>query len=98
MWFYVPGIYNPSVVTPEIESEVLVGFPAAEHYLGSNGPSHDDLPCVRRWRQVAAVDSVLAATANPQNPSEVDVSQPSSALVARADAQGNAVHRDHTYL
>ena len=43
MWFYVPGIYNPSVVTPEIESEVLVGFPAAEHYLGSNGPSHDDL-------------------------------------------------------
>ena len=47
--------------------------------------------------QIAAVDSVLAATANPQNPREVDVSQLRSALVAWADAQENAVHRDHTY-
>jgi putative ABC transport system permease protein len=31
---------------------------------------------------------VLAATANPQAPNEVDVSQPSAALTARADAQG----------
>ena len=38
--------------------------------------------------QVDAVDNVLAATANPENPSEVDVSQPSAALVAEADAQG----------
>jgi len=34
------------------------------------------------------VQSVLAATANPEAPNEVDVSQPSAALVARADAQG----------
>ena len=31
---------------------------------------------------------MLAATANPESPNEVDVSQPSAALVARADAQG----------
>ena len=37
--------------------------------------------------QVNAVHSVLAATANPENPGEVNVSQPSAALVARADAQ-----------
>ncbi|HEX3678311.1 MAG TPA: FtsX-like permease family protein, partial [Galbitalea sp.] len=30
----------------------------------------------------------LAGAANPQNPGEVDVSQPSSALVAEADAEG----------
>ena len=30
---------------------------------------------------------MLAATANPESPNEVDVSQPSSALVAQADAQ-----------
>ena len=30
--------------------------------------------------QVDAVDNLLAATANPQNPSEVDVSEPSAAL------------------
>ena len=35
-----------------------------------------------------AVDNVLAATADPENPSQVDVSQPSAALVAQADAQG----------
>jgi putative ABC transport system permease protein len=38
--------------------------------------------------QVAAVQSVLASTANPESPNEVDVSQPSAALTARADAQG----------
>ena len=37
---------------------------------------------------MAAVDSVLAATANPEAPNEVDVSQPSAALVAQADAKG----------
>ena len=31
---------------------------------------------------------MLAQTANPENPSEVDVIQPSAALTARADAQG----------
>ena len=36
---------------------------------------------------VAAVQSVLARTANPEAPNEVDVSQPSSTLVARADAK-----------
>ena len=86
MWFYVAGILRPAVLTPEIDSEVLVGFPAAERYLG-----FDDHPTEIYLRadtsQVAAVDSVLAATANPEAPNEVDVSQPSIALVAQADAQ-----------
>ncbi len=38
--------------------------------------------------QVAAVQSVLAATANPEAPNEVDVTQPSATLTAEADAQG----------
>ena len=38
--------------------------------------------------QTAAVQSVLAATANPESPDEVQVSQPSAALTARAEAQG----------
>jgi putative ABC transport system permease protein len=37
--------------------------------------------------QVNAVDSLLAATANPEAPNQVSVSQPSQALVARAEAQ-----------
>lgn len=87
MWLYVAGILKPAVLAPAIDTSVLVGFPAAEQYLGFDG--HPSTIYVRaRNSQVNAVDNLLAATANPQDPSEVDVSQPSSALVAQADAQG----------
>jgi putative ABC transport system permease protein len=85
-WFYVVGILGPAELTPELESSVLVGFPAAERYLASDG--HANSVYVRAEdEQVAAVRSVLAQTANPEAPNEVDVSQPSAALVARADAK-----------
>jgi putative ABC transport system permease protein len=87
MWCYVAGILNPAALVPAIDSSVLVGFPAAEHYLGFDG--HPSTIYVRALTsQVNAVDNLLAATANPENPSEVNVSQPSAALVAQADAQG----------
>ncbi len=86
-WCYVAGILNPAVLAPGIDSSVLVGFPAAEHYLGFDG--HPSTIYVRaQTSEVDAVDNLLAATANPENPGEVDVSQPSAALVAQADAQG----------
>ncbi len=85
-WFYVVGILNPAVLTPEIDSAVLVGFPAAEKYLGFDG--HPSTIYVRAVTdEVNAVHAVLGATANPKNPSNVDVSQPSDALVAQADAK-----------
>jgi putative ABC transport system permease protein len=87
MWCYVTGILKPAVLAPQIDSAVLIGFPAAERYLGFDG--HPSTIYVRAdTDQVEAVDNVLAATSNPENPSEVDVSQPSAALVAQADAQG----------
>jgi putative ABC transport system permease protein len=87
MWCYVAGILRPATLVPTIDSSVLVGFPAAEHYLGFDG--HSSTVYVRAASgQVDAVDGVLAASANPENPSEVNVSQPSAALVAQADAQG----------
>ena len=85
-WFYVAGILNPSVLAPVIDNSVLVGFPAAERYLGFDG--HPSTVYVRaQTDQVDAVHNVLAATVNPENPGGVDVSQPSAALVAQADAQ-----------
>ncbi len=82
-----PAFCIRAALVPAIDSSVLVGFPAAEHYLGFDGlPSTIYVRAVTS--QVDAVDNVLAATANPENPSEVDVSQPSAALVAQADAQG----------
>jgi putative ABC transport system permease protein len=87
MWFYIAGILKPAVLAPEIDASVLVGFPAAKRYLNFDG--HPSEIYVRaQTSQVDAVDNILAATANPQAPSDVDVSQPSAALVARADAQG----------
>ncbi len=87
MWFYVTGILTSATLAPEIDNSVLVGFPAAQTYLGFDG--HPTTVYVRSvTNQTAAVQTVLAATANPESPNEVDVSQPSAALTARADAQG----------
>ena len=85
-WFYVAGILKPAVLAPEIDSAVLVGFPAAEKYLGFDG--HPSEVYVRTLTDdVAAVDAVLGPTANPESPNDVTVSRPSNALVAQADAK-----------
>jgi putative ABC transport system permease protein len=86
-WFYVVGILTPAALAPEIDGSVLVGFPAAKRYLGFDGhPSTIYLRSVTS--QVDAVQSVLAATANPEAPNEVEVSQPSAVLTARAQTAG----------
>jgi putative ABC transport system permease protein len=85
-WFYLAGILKPAVLAPEIDASVLVGFPVAEHCLHFDG--HPSIIYVRaQTSQVTAVQSLLAATANPENPGQVSVSQPSAALVAQADAK-----------
>jgi putative ABC transport system permease protein len=87
MWFYLAGILEPAALAPEIDDSVLVGFPAAHRWLGFDG--HPTEIYVRSiTSQTATVQSVLAATANPESPNEVNVSQPSAALTARADTQG----------
>jgi putative ABC transport system permease protein len=81
-WFTVIGILNAVPLTPELDSAALIGWPAAQSYLGFDGHpttiytrSHDSA--------VTAVRAVLAATANPEAPNEVAVSRPSDALAAR---------------
>jgi putative ABC transport system permease protein len=75
-----------AALAAEIDSAVLVGFPAAQTCLGFDG--HPSTIYVRfATEQVSAVHSVLAATANPENPNQVNVSRPSDALVARAAAK-----------
>jgi putative ABC transport system permease protein len=36
-WFYVTGILNPATLAPEIDTAVLIGFPAAAQYLHFDG-------------------------------------------------------------
>jgi putative ABC transport system permease protein len=95
MWFYVGGILNPAVLAPAIDTSVLVGFPAAEHFLGYHTdvtghpvPGQPTMIYVRaQTSQVTAVQSVLAQAAYPEYPNQATVSQPSAALTARAQAQ-----------
>ena len=85
-WFYLAGILEQAVLASAIDTSVLVGYPAAERYLGFDG--HPSTIYLRAENdRVVAVDNLLAATANPENPSEVNISQPSDALVAQADAK-----------
>jgi putative ABC transport system permease protein len=85
-WLYVAGILRPAVLVSAIDSSVLVGYPAAEKYLGFDG--HPSTIYVRAQNdRVTSVDNLLGATANPENPSGVNVSQPSDVLVAQADAK-----------
>ena len=86
-WFYLAGILKRAVLASDIDTSVLVGYPAAENYLGFDG--HPSTIYLRaETGRVDDVAEVLANTANPENPSGVNVSQPSDALVAQADAKG----------
>jgi putative ABC transport system permease protein len=86
-WFYIAGILTSAPLAPEIDPAVLVGFSAAAHYLGFD--KHPTTIYLRSATdQVTAVEALLARTAYPEHPSEVSISRPSDALVARAEAQG----------
>src|SRR5262245_57082013 len=81
-WFTVVGILAPVPLAPELDLSALVGWDAAQTYLGFNG--HPTTVYTRtRESAVQAVRDVLGATANPEKPSEVRVSRPSDALSAK---------------
>jgi putative ABC transport system permease protein len=86
-YFTVVGILAPATIAPEIDDAALIGFPVARSLLAFTG--HPTLLYVRTDPdQVAAVQSVLAVTANPAQPEAVQVIRPSDALVARAATRG----------
>jgi len=95
-WFNVAGILNPSPLAPDIDASALIGYPAAQKYLGYislvGGEEKAGPPSTIYVRAAtgheAAVQSLLAQTANPEAPYEVNVSQPSDVLTARAAAAG----------
>jgi putative ABC transport system permease protein len=95
-WFNVAGILDPSPLASDIDTSALVGYPAAQTYLGYvalvRGRPQPGPPSTIYVRAAtgheAAVQALLAPTANPAAPDEVNVSQPSDVLTARAAAAG----------
>jgi len=84
-WFTVVGILEPAPLAPELDTAALVGWPVAESLLGFDG--HPTTVYTRSDpEKVEQVQSVLGATANPEQPNEVEVSRPSDALAAQKAA------------
>ncbi|MEW5991126.1 MAG: ABC transporter permease [Chloroflexota bacterium] len=84
-WFVVVGILEPAPLTPEVDRSAYIGQAIAAELLAATG----NPTTVYVRADPAAIDdvrSVLAATANPGNPEEVEVSRPSEALEAQAAA------------
>jgi putative ABC transport system permease protein len=91
--FTVVGILNGLPLAPDIDRSALIGYPQATTAFPPSGYNSDNdvAPSAVYARtdpdQVQAVHDVLAATADPEHPEEVQVSQPSDALTARAAAK-----------
>jgi putative ABC transport system permease protein len=85
-WFTVAGVMGPLPLAPEVERAALIGYPIA-HGLFGTSRSASTLYVRADPERVREADSLLGATADPQNPEQTTVSRPSNALQARADAQ-----------
>jgi putative ABC transport system permease protein len=85
-WFSVVGILDPLPLAPDIDRAALVGFPIAQELLGAEG----NATTVYVRTDPDTIDdtrALLPATANPENPEEVQVSRPSDVIEARAAAE-----------
>jgi len=84
-WWAVVGILAPVTLAEELDTSALVHHRAAERLLGA-----DRAPSAVHVRvdpeRLDAARALLAPTANPGRPEEIDVSRPSDALAARAAA------------
>jgi putative ABC transport system permease protein len=84
-WFTVIGVLDQFELNPDLDRAALIGLGAAEDYL-----DHDNIPTSILVRAnpdyIDDVTAVLSATANPQNPEEVQVARPSDALEAKEAA------------
>lgn len=95
-WFNIAGILRPSPLAPDVDLSAWIGYPTAQRLLGyvsivdgdvATGPPSSVYVRTATGSE-AAVQALLARTANPGAPFEAAVSQPSDVLTARAAAAG----------
>ncbi|WP_411143332.1 ABC transporter permease [Streptomyces sp. x-80] len=86
-YFTVVGILGPLPLAPEIERSALVGWSAAGKLLGFDG--HPTSIYERSTdASVRGVRDLIPRTVDPENPSNIQVTDPSSALQAKAATEG----------
>jgi putative ABC transport system permease protein len=83
--FAVIGVLNPVALADRLDTAVLIGWDIGTDLFHFDGRA-TTVYTRSRDSQVEAVHAVLAATANPQTPGDVNVSRPSDVLAASRDA------------
>jgi putative ABC transport system permease protein len=84
-WFSVIGILAPVELASELDSSAFVGAPLAEQLFEYEG-SPSTIYVRSDTEFIEDVRAVAGRTANPEDPSEVEVTRPSDVLEARAAA------------
>jgi len=83
--YTVVGLMDELPLAPDLDRSALIGWPQATEAFGLGERPDTSRVYVRADPDdVTAVRDVMAETANPQAPEEVDVSRPSDVLEARA--------------
>ncbi|HWC87344.1 MAG TPA: ABC transporter permease, partial [Solirubrobacteraceae bacterium] len=86
-WFTVVGIMSSATLDTTLDSDVFISLPVAERMFAVQ-PNPSEIYVRADQNHVPRVSSLLAATADPQQPDGVQVSRPSDELEARAAAKG----------
>jgi putative ABC transport system permease protein len=85
-WFTVTGVLAPNDLIGDLDYGAFVGWPVAESTLAFDG--HPTTIYTRTAENaVTTIQPLLGATANPENPGDVDVSRPSDILVAKQETE-----------
>lgn len=86
-YYAVAGILAPVTLDTAVDRTALIGLPQAQRDWGADA-SPAKVYLRADERRLTDVRELLGATANPQNPEEVEVSRPSDVLEAKAAAEG----------
>lgn len=86
-YYTVVGVLKPLILASDLDRSAFIGLEQAKTAFGTKA-NPSTLYVRSDDSQLPTVRKLLPATANPENPEEVDVSRPSDALQAKAAAKG----------
>ena len=86
-WFTVVGIMSSATLDTNLDSDVFISLPVAERMFQTQ-PNPSKIYVRANQNDVNHVANLLAPTADPEDDSGVQISNPSDALKARAAAKG----------
>lgn len=85
-WLTVVGIMRPVLLDPALDATALIGYPFARTFT-SVVRSPTTVYVRTDADEVGKVRELLAPSVKPQAPDEVEISRPSDAIAARAEAK-----------